>query len=102
MEDIILYFFTVNHILLCQCHEYDDGGDIFFFFSLTGHKEIVSNTKSVAISQDGKNETTKSRVCRSTSFTSGNLPSSRKPLVDDTNQTWLKQKAASDKGISIN
>lgn len=63
-----------------------------------GHKESVSSTKSLGISQDGKNETSKARVCRSSSFTSGNLPSSRKPLYDDTNQTWLKQKAAPDKG----
>lgn len=62
-----------------------------------GHKESVSSTKSLGISQDGKNETSKARVCRSSSFTSGNLPSSRKPLYDDTNQTWLKQKAAPDK-----
>lgn len=71
-----------------------------FSFFIVGYKESESKIKSFSTKQEVRSETNKVKVIKASSFSSGSVPSIRRPLCDDTNnQTWLKQKPAPDKGI---
>ncbi|XP_045113883.1 spindle assembly checkpoint kinase-like isoform X2 [Portunus trituberculatus] len=63
-----------------------------------GPKQCESKTESVSTKQEAVSDIDKAKVIKSSNISSGNAPSTRRPLCNN-NQAWLKQKPVPDKVV---